>query len=145
MRSIYVIISWSFPICNNPFSFFRYRQLTVINSTNLFCVVPYFSSFSQINWVYSINENRSIFSIEHSSHYFCCFGISHKANISSIFLKPMLLFSICHLLSCRTLSFLQHFHLILWSIWFLVKWQLFMLRVKLNSLFLLTILESCMS
>jgi hypothetical protein len=57
----------------------------------------------------------------------------------------MLLFSICHLLSRRTLSFLQHFHLILWSIWFLVKWQLFMLRVKLNSLFLLTILESCMS
>ncbi len=58
------------------------------------------------------------------------------------FLKPMSLFYICYMFSCRTLLFLQRLHLILWSIWILVTWQLFMPRVKLSSLFLLANLKS---
>jgi hypothetical protein len=74
MRFIYVINSQSFLVHNSPFSFIWHRQLTT-SSTNLLCVLPYLSSFSQINWVSSIIENQNIFSSEHSSHSFCCFGI----------------------------------------------------------------------
>ncbi len=68
--------------CMQQYSFIRYHQLIAISSTNLFYVLPYFSSFSQIKWVSSILcENWSLFSTEHSSHSFCCFSIFHKANI----------------------------------------------------------------
>jgi hypothetical protein len=38
-----------FSLRNSPFSFIRYCQPIVISSTNLFCVLPYFSSFAQIS------------------------------------------------------------------------------------------------
>jgi hypothetical protein len=72
MRSIYVIISWNFPMHNNPFSFISYHQRTTINSINLLWhshdnVINHVISFwhIKVHWLSHCNVKNHVISFWH--------------------------------------------------------------------------------